>query len=278
MAENEATKRSHAESEDILADVRGIVCDTAGTFVAPGFLKEKFSSTVQENLKSYLESHWDKDECQQDVEALRQQAVRDKEAEVEGVIDIPSAEEEKDSIMEAVVKNVLWQMEQERYDAALETLQSHVIRDPFKTGKLQAEVSEDFLNVAKNWAASGKKLYVYSTWGKEVQKLLLAYTDKGDLSEYVSGFYDLSTGPKTDKDSYAHIAEEVDVKPEELLFLTDSVEEAKSAAEAGLKACLNETTGVEFTDDDRQNYNCIKSFSELEAEGEKEEGEPPAKK
>jgi len=278
MAENEATKRSHAESEDILADIKGIVLDTAGTFVAPGFLKEKFSATVQENLKSYLESHWDKDECQQDVDALRQQAVRDKEAEVEGVVDIPAAEEEKDTIMEAVVKNVLWQMEQERYDAALETLQSHVIRDPFKSGKLQAEVNEDFLNVAKSWTASGKKVYVYSVWGKEVQKLLLANTDKGDLSEHVTGFYDLSTGPKTDKESYAHIAEDVEAKPEELLFLTDSVEEAKCAADAGLKAVLNETTGVELTDDDRQNLNCIKSFSELEAEGEKEEGEPPAKK
>ena len=37
-----------------------------------------------------------------------------------------------------------------------------------------------------------------------------------------TGFYDTTTGPKTDSSSYTKIAEDIEAQPDEILFLTDN--------------------------------------------------------
>ena len=73
------------------------------------------------------------------------QAKSDKEAEVEGAVEIPAlgegeeGENEKKDTIEAVVKNVLWQMTRSAVTKALSQVQGHVWREAYKTGKIQGE-------------------------------------------------------------------------------------------------------------------------------------------
>ncbi len=41
------------------------------------------------------------------------------------------------------------------------------------------------------------------------------------LFQYLSGYFDTTTGPKREKESYAKIAESVATKPQDMMFLTD---------------------------------------------------------
>ena len=42
------------------------------------------------------------------------------------------------------------------------------------------------------------------------------------IFQLFTGFYDTTTGPKTDSSSYTKIAEDIEAQPDEILFLTDN--------------------------------------------------------
>jgi methylthioribulose 1-phosphate dehydratase/enolase-phosphatase E1 len=61
----------------------------------------------------------------------------------------------------------------------------------------------------------------------------------GDLRPYLSGFFDTTSGPKTESTSYKDIALSLGVdEPSQVLFATDILAEAKAAAAAGWQAVL----------------------------------------
>lgn len=75
----------------------------------------------------------------------------------------------------------------------------------------------------ETWAKS-RKVAIYSTGSVTSQKLAFSKTTKGDLSSHISQYFDQTVGPKTEADSYKKIVEELSVKPEEVLFITDLIE------------------------------------------------------
>jgi methylthioribulose 1-phosphate dehydratase/enolase-phosphatase E1 len=62
----------------------------------------------------------------------------------------------------------------------------------------------------------------------------------GDLRPYLSGFFDTTSGPKSEARSYREIAAALGVDPseEEVVFATDVAAEAVAAAEAGWRPVL----------------------------------------
>lgn len=70
---------------------------------------------------------------------------------------------------------------------------------------------------------------IYSSGSVEAQRLFVRYTDiveldNGDLTPYLSGFYDtVNAGMKQDPESYRNIAKDTQIEPEQWVFLSDSV-------------------------------------------------------
>lgn len=262
-------KRSHSDSVDVLEGVKVALFDVEGTLSPLTFVKNKLYPYVRENLKTYLENHWDNEECQADVTALRKQVSEDKAA-----TPIPdSAEDNRDDVIKAIVANVVAQMDGDSQSAGLRTLQSHMYREAYKTGKVQGEVFDDVVAALKKFSADGIKVYTFSSNSSESQKLLLGYTEKGDLSEYFSGYFDSETGGKADKASYTKIAGEAGVDASAVMFFTDLPAEAAAAAEASFKTTLVERDGnAALTDADKKTYSTVSSLSELLGDA------PPSKK
>ena len=69
---------------------------------------------------------------------LLHQAAKDKADNVEGVVDIP-ADGSKDDVISAVVKNVCWQIDNDRKTPCLKQLQGHIWREGYKTGNIKPE-------------------------------------------------------------------------------------------------------------------------------------------
>ena len=62
--------------------------------------------------------------------------------------------------------------------------------------------------------------------------------EAGDLLPLFSGHFDTEIGGKRDADSYWRIAAAIDRAPQDILFLSDVVEELDAAREAGLATVL----------------------------------------
>lgn len=67
------------------------------------------------------------------------QCKEDKEAGTDGVVEIPDETAGKDAIIEGVVANINWQMDNDRKSTALKQQQGLMYKDGFTSGKLKAQ-------------------------------------------------------------------------------------------------------------------------------------------
>lgn len=259
MAENPAVKRPLDASGDHLDGVKAVLLDIEGTTTPISFVKDKLISYFRENVKTYLETHFEQEETQNVIKELRELATKDAAEEKEGAVAIP--EEEQEKIIEAVINYVFWQIDNERKTTPLKKIQGYIWREAYKTGKVQGELYEDVLPAIKSFIAEQKKVYTYSFGTVEAQKLLFKHSTSGDVAQHFEGHFDTEIGDKKEKESYVKIAKQIEFEPDQVLFVTDIADEAKAAAQAGFKTVM--MMRDEVKEDGEKTFVTAKSFSEL---------------
>lgn len=55
------------------------------------------------------------------------------------------------------------------------------------------------------WRNAGIKTYIYSSGSREAQRLFFEHSQAGDLRPFLCGFFDTTSGPKTEAASYTNI-------------------------------------------------------------------------
>lgn len=264
-------KRSAAEAESLLVGVKAIIFDVEGTTTPISYVKDKLYTYARNEVERYLTEKWEDAETIKDVTALRELAKKDKEEGVDGVVEIPD-DATKEKTLKATVDNVRWQMDKDRKTSELKQLQGHIWKEGYASGELKGEVFEDVPPMLRMLSEEGFTLYVFSSGSVESQKLLFANTQEGDMTDVFTDYFDLTTGSKTDAESYKKIAEQVRIPAEEILFLTDLPEEAEAAVSAGLRAALVIRPGnADLTDEHLQNFACIEQFDELYGDEDEED-------
>ncbi|XP_076225881.1 enolase-phosphatase E1 isoform X1 [Nomia melanderi] len=253
----------------VVCDSFGVVCRLKSSSVSGSLSvrqrvswKDVLFPYVRENLNKYIESKWEDEEFKKDFEKLKEQAKKDEEDKVDGVVPIVGAnvEEEKKSL----IKNILWQMDGDRKTGALKQLQGHMWREAYNSGAVKAHVYEDVPKALESWTNDGKKVYVYSSGSVEAQKLLFGHSVHGDLLKYFSGYFDTEVGAKQEPSSYKNILNKIGVEASTVIFLTDVVKEAAAAKEAGLSTVVVEREGnAALTDEEKATFTIIKSFLDL---------------
>ena len=134
-------------------------------------------------------------------------------------------------------------IDEDRKETPLKTLQGLIWAQGYADGTLTGHVYPDTPEALRRWAAAGLKVYIYSSGSIAAQKLIFGHSVAGDLAPLLSGYFDTTTGPKRDTDSYARIAGAIGLRPSELLFLSDMPAEIDAARAAGLQALLIDRAG-----------------------------------
>ena len=117
----------------------------------------------------------------------------------------------------------------------LKTLQGMLWEKGYKQGLFQAHVYPDVPEQLQRWQQEERNLYVFSSGSVKAQQLFFRYTIFGDMRLLFSGYYDSTIGSKQEASSYRNIADAIALKPQSILFLSDSRGELDAAAEAGLR-------------------------------------------
>nr|CAD7572141.1 unnamed protein product [Timema californicum] len=214
---------------------------------------------VRSKLEEYLKTHWENAEFQLVLGQLKEQAKKDEEDSIDGVVSIP----ESDKAIEAVAKNVLWQMDLDRKTKSLKQLQGHIWRDGYKNGDIKGQfvlfglccsLYDDVVPALKLWTQSGRQLYIYSSGSVEAQKLLFGHSQDGDLLELFSGYFDTEVGPKVEADSYKNIVERLHCEPEDVVFFTDVSKVQQLRVEASARIPYLVESVHAFTESFRSQY------------------------
>jgi enolase-phosphatase E1 len=136
------------------------------------------------------------------------------------------------------VATLLGWMDKDAKETALKHIQGRIWREGYVAGELKAHVYPDTPEALQRWTEAGILVCIYSSGSIEAQKLIFAHSEAGDLTRYLSGYFDTTTGPKREAESYSTIAAALKLDPADILFISDVAAETDAAKAAGLKALL----------------------------------------
>ncbi len=136
------------------------------------------------------------------------------------------------------VEYVHWLMDQDRKSAALKNVQGRIWRQGYESGELHGEVFEDVPPALERWHAKTIDVRIFSSGSILAQRLLFSSTAAGDLTRFLRGHFDTTTGPKNDPSSYGRIAEAFAIAASDILFISDVTRELDAARSAGMQTLL----------------------------------------
>ncbi len=160
-----------------------------------------------------------------------------------------------------ILKYIYWLMDRDRKSTALKSLQGKIWKAGYARGELKSTLFADVPEALQRWSAQAH-VAIYSSGSVEAQKLLFRYSNFGDLTPLIAGYFDTRTGPKMASASYAAIAAAMNVAPGEVLFFSDAVRELDAAREAGCGTRLVVREGNPPVDD-AYRHDVVESFTGL---------------
>jgi enolase-phosphatase E1 len=202
-------------------------------------------------VHGYLEQHADDPGVRADVALLRAEHT----AESARSPDLPPWNPEA---------YVYWLMDRDRKSTGLKALQGRIWEAGYRAGELRGkgEVYPDVRPALERWHDAGKTIAIFSSGSVQAQRNLFANTTAGDLSRFLSAYFDTTTGPKREAASYRQIAAALGHPANAVLFISDVGTELDAARAAGMHTALC-VRGAAPGDESPTDHPRIRSFAEL---------------
>lgn len=221
--------------------IRAIVTDIEGTTSSISFVKDVLFPYARERMGEFVRRHAHEPQIQSQLEAVNHLAGRAMDLE------------------ESIQQLCDW-IDEDRKATPLKSLQGLIWEEGYRLAHFHGHMYPDATAGLQQWHLAGIPLYVFSSGSIKAQKLLFSHTDNGDITSLFSGYFDTTTGPKLESESYRAIANQIGVPPEGILFLSDIEGELDAAAAAGFMTyqLIRDTT---MRTSDR--HRLAKSFDEI---------------
>ncbi|KMN19973.1 acireductone synthase [Pseudomonas helleri] len=199
--------------------IKAILTDIEGTTSAVSFVFDVLFPFAAKHLPDFVREHAETPDVAKQLGAVRLDS-GEPEADVERVIEILQQ----------------W-IAEDRKATPLKALQGMIWKQGYEAGELKGHVYPDAVEALKAWHEKGYDLYVYSSGSIQAQQLIFGCSEAGDLTPLFSGYFDTTSGPKREAQSYRHITEAIGCPAGKILFLSDIVEELDAAQQAGMQTC-----------------------------------------
>jgi enolase-phosphatase E1 len=141
--------------------------------------------------------------------------------------------------IESAAAYIHWLIDRDRKSTPLKSIQGRIWEEGYFAGELLSQVFDDVPPAFARWRQQNKQICIYSSGSVLAQKLLFGHTTFGDLTKYISHYFDTTIGRKVDSSSYRRIADSLGLAPSEIIFASDVVAELDAAAEVGMKTVLS---------------------------------------
>ena len=242
-------------SQRLKHPIAALLLDIEGTTTPIDFVYSVLFPYARAHVKDYLAAHL----TLADMTGLVEENIDD----VRCGLDPPVIESpvERPSLDE-VEAYVLWLMDQDRKTLPLKSIQGKIWDEGYRRGELRSQVFEDVPPAFKRWREQAKKICIYSSGSVLAQKLLFANTEAGDLTPFISGYFDTNIGGKKDTGSYRRIAGGLKLESSAVLFVSDVTDELDAAAASGFQTLLCVRPG-NHPQSPSSNHPTITTFDEI---------------
>ena len=221
-------------TESLLSSgIRGILLDIEGTTTPIAFVHDVLFTYARQHVRDYLMQH--SSAAADDIALLREEHARDSG----GGAQLPPLTDDVDS----VATYVHWLIDRDRKSTGLKSLQGKIWREGYADGTLKSQVFSDVRPAFERWHKAGLRISIFSSGSALAQRLLFAHSEEGDLTTFITDYFDTNVGAKGDAESYRRIAQYMNLAPQEIMFISDVVTELEAATKAGMQTRLSIRTG-----------------------------------
>ncbi|RON06384.1 acireductone synthase [Pseudomonas brassicacearum] len=221
--------------------IKAILTDIEGTTSAVSFVFEVLFPYAAKHLPDFVRQQAQRADVTRQIDAVRQDSAE------------PGAD------VERVIEILLGWIAEDRKATPLKALQGMVWEQGYQAGQLKGHVYPDAVDALKRWHQAGYQLFVYSSGSIQAQKLIFGCSEAGDLTPLFSGYFDTTSGPKREAQSYQRITQAIGCESAQILFLSDIVQELDAAREAGMATCGLVREGGELA-----GHLNVSSFSQID--------------
>lgn len=195
--------------------IRAVVTDIEGTTSSLSFVKDVLFPYARRQLPGFVKA-------------------RRTDPAVRVLLDAARSEAGGDMDDDQVIGQMLAWIDADKKITPLKSLQGLIWEHGYRNGDFQGHIYEDAVQQLSAWHRNGYRLYIFSSGSVYAQKLLFGHTKFGDLTGIFSGYFDTHIGQKKDPDAYSYMAEDIGLPAEQILFLSDVIEELDAAHAVGM--------------------------------------------
>lgn len=199
--------------------IKAILTDIEGTITRISFVKEVLFPYAAQHIAQFIQNNHAAPEVAVHIAAVKAE------------INQPDA-----TLADVIAALQLWIATDQKI-TPLKQLQGMIWQHGYHNRDFTGHLYPDAYQFLQQQFDEGMGLYVYSSGSVKAQHLLFEFSDYGDIRSLFSGFFDTLVGGKKEALSYHNIVEQLPCKADEILFLSDVVEELDAAKAAGLKTC-----------------------------------------
>lgn len=200
-----------------------VLLDIEGTTTSISFVFDVLFPYAASHVAEFLAAHEREADVKSACELIRKDAYGDETSLA------PTAQ------VLAVVRR---QMAADVKAQGLKQLQGLIWKHGYESSAIKGHVYADVPTCFATWRQQGRPIAIYSSGSVLAQKLLFRHSTAGDLTGFLSGHYDTTSGSKREPASYATIANAWGKPVSDITFCTDQPAEAEAAAAAGMIAVL----------------------------------------
>lgn len=222
--------------------IQAILTDIEGTTSSISFVKEVLFPYARQHLADFVRNNRETPEVKHWLEETRKE--------------VQQADLDENGVIEVLIQ---W-IDQDKKITPLKALQGLIWEAGYKNQDYQGHIYPDAVENLKRWKENNLQLFVFSSGSVKAQKLLFAHTAFGDLTPLFSGYFDTMIGAKQQVEAYQRIAQQIQISPAHILFLSDILGELDAAKAAGMQTtCLVREGNLHNNCEHRQ----VRNFNEL---------------
>jgi enolase-phosphatase E1 len=233
---------------------KAILLDIEGTTTPIDFVHKTLFPFAKAKIGEFVEQNFD--EIKPEIEQLKAEYRADFTNQIYG-------RDFRADSPESVANYLKFLIDVDRKSTPLKALQGKIWQAGYESGALRSEMFADVPAALERWKEQGKLVAIFSSGSRLAQKLIFKYSNFGDLSAFLTDYFDTTTGAKREAESYRRIAEKLGFEAGEILFVSDILAELDAARDARLQTALATRAGNGQIKEDFT-HRSINSFDELE--------------
>jgi enolase-phosphatase E1 len=215
------------------AGVGVVLLDIEGTTTPIEFVHRTLFAFARAHARTYLAARGDAE-----TTAILNGLYSEHAVDVAAGQSPPPWPDDTSATLDAAVAYVEWLIARDRKSRWLKDLQGRIWEEGYRRGELKGEVYPDVPVALHRWTSAGVRVGIFSSGSVLAQKLLFAHSNAGDLTPFLSCYFDTAVGPKMEAGSYTRIAGQVGSPPGQILFISDVTKEIDAARAAGFRTLL----------------------------------------